>query len=95
MPHTDAPPKFRLNALNSAIRLSIILLAEHRQTIVDFLDESQRMENVGPVLTPTLFLSQERRETEALLKPLYENALALLTSFDEQQAKQAAKVGAG
>lgn len=64
-------PKERLAAANAAISAAGMLIAAELATVEAFLAECERMESIGPILVPSLFMSAERRATEALLQPLY------------------------
>ncbi|MDK1386329.1 hypothetical protein QN224_13015 [Sinorhizobium sp. 8-89] len=72
----------QLEEANAAITTAALLLGTSRETFEQFMRESERMDSVGAILDPTLFMSSERRATEALLKPLYRAALDFLNTHD-------------
>jgi hypothetical protein len=79
---TDARQK--LEALNHSIATAAFLIKAEVSTIEQFLKELHYMENVGPVLEPTLFRSSERQVISACFKPVYEAALHLVRVYDIQ-----------
>lgn len=81
-----ADPRQELHDAAGAISLCATLLATHRDLFERFMKESRDMESFGAIVDPTLFMSSERRATEAILKPLYQAALALLDEHDRQIA---------
>ncbi|MDI7864334.1 hypothetical protein MRS76_20555 [Rhizobiaceae bacterium n13] len=77
-----ADPRRQIEEANAIISTVALLLGGSRETFEQFMLESERMDSVGAILNPTLFMSSERRATEALLKPLYRAALDFLRTHD-------------
>lgn len=67
--------------------MAVHFLQPHRALFDEFMRESRSMESIGPIVDPTLFMSSERRATEAMLKPLYQGAIDFLTTHDQQIAR--------
>lgn len=53
-------------------------------TLRRFMEESRRMDSVGPILNPTMFNSSERRATEAMVKPFFAMALTFVDQHQRQ-----------
>lgn len=79
-------PRQELHDATAAISLCATVLGAHRDLLERFMKELRDMENFGHIVDPTLFMSSERRATEAILKPLYQAALAFLDEHDRQIA---------
>ena len=79
-------PHHELHAATAAISLCAVVLAPHRDLLERFMRESRYMENVGPVLAPSLFMSSERRAVESVMKPIYQAALDFLNAHERQVA---------
>lgn len=80
----------RLNSLNSMIRTAVLLIKTEHETLDRFLDEARSADSILPILDPTLWMNPERRRAEAVLKPVYEAAAALLTAHEQAAAQFAA-----
>lgn len=76
----------QLVAANAAITTAVMLLSAERGTFEQFMREARDMDNFGHITDPTLFISSERRATEAILKPLYQAALDFIAAYDRQIA---------
>lgn len=72
----------QLDEANVAISTAIMMLNAVKPTLDQFMDEARHMESVGPILDPTLFKSEERRATEAILKPIYKAALDFIRAHE-------------
>lgn len=81
-----ADPRQEIDNANAAISAAAMLLGANRDLFHRFLKEARDMENFGHIVDPTLFKSSERQAMNALLKPLYEAALAFLRVHDAQIA---------
>lgn len=81
--------KEALNTLNAAIGAAVVLIEGERETLEQFFEEERLMENVGPILDPSLFKDAERRAVSALLSPIYREALNLVTVYHQQLGRAA------
>lgn len=83
-PLTREAARERLDNLNAAIGIAVELIKGQQETLEMFLAEAQKMDSVGSILDPTLFKSEERRASEAILLPIYRSARDLVTTYDIQ-----------
>lgn len=74
--------KARLHALNAAILTAVELIRAEKETLDAFFEERQRMDSIGVMLDPTLWMNPERRATEAILTPVYRAAGDLVRVYD-------------
>lgn len=80
-------PKQRLHSASQAISTAVQLLKSELPTMEAFLEESRKMESIGPIVDPTLFKDSERRAVSALMQPLFEAAVKFVQAYDTQVAK--------
>jgi len=74
----------KLEEATAAMSTAACVFAGVEETIAQFLKEKQAMENIGPVVAPSLFIHPERRAAEALLSPLFEAAENFLRVYKTQ-----------
>jgi hypothetical protein len=77
-------PKERLLSAGSAITTAVMMLRHEQETFEAFLKECRDMENFGHIVDPTLFMNPERSAASALMRPLFEAAIAFIRAHDEQ-----------
>lgn len=82
--------KDSLMAAARAVSTAIAILKMEMPTIDAFLKESRDMDNFGHVVDPTLWMSSERRAADAVVKPLFEAAVAFVKAYDAQVARSSA-----
>ncbi|WP_127076176.1 hypothetical protein [Rhodomicrobium lacus] len=70
--------------LGHAIGVAVMILRPHKELIEQFKKERRDMDAFGCFVDPTLWLNQERRATEAVMAPLYDAALKLIETHDQQ-----------
>ena len=70
-----------------------MLLKPFEPRVLQFHRESRDMDSVGPILNPTLFMNPERRAAEAVLKPIYDEALRFIQIYEAQRDRSAAALG--
>jgi hypothetical protein len=71
-----------LHAAVEAINLCVATLRPHLGLIERYRRERELMDSVGPIFNPTLFMSRERREVDALVWPILDKANELVRLFD-------------
>jgi hypothetical protein len=86
--------KEKLMAMAASISTAVAVLKSVEPTMLQLIEESIRMENIGPVLAPGLYLNEERRCVEAIMVPLTQSALALIRAYDAQLKTSAAALQA-
>jgi len=79
---SKAQLKQELSDAVGAAQVAANLLRGSLPLMQEFLIESRRMETVGPVLAPSLYMDSERRATEAVVKPVFEAAVRYVADFD-------------
>lgn len=79
----------QLEEATAAISTAAMVLAGVEETLARFMDEKRRMDSIGPILHPTLFNSEERRATEAMLAPLFKAGLDFVQLYKAQLAHAA------
>jgi hypothetical protein len=52
-----------------------------------YLKESRDMDNFGHVVDPTLWRDPERRAADALMRPMFEEALRLIAAYELHTGK--------
>jgi hypothetical protein len=72
----------RLVALNHAIKTAVQLIGIEREILDRFFAEARDFDTLGPILDPTLWMNLERRQVEAMLKPVYSATRDLLNAYD-------------
>lgn len=70
----------------SAIGFMAEMLRAHEPLIQRYLAEAERMDNIGPILDPTLFKSPERRSVDAMMRPLFKASRDFLIAYDSTLA---------
>lgn len=81
---TPAEARQALTELSTAISIAAMALRPHVELMRRFQNERQRMESIGPILAPSLYNSSERIATDAILSPLYNQALTFIETYDRQ-----------
>lgn len=84
-------PKDQLMACAAAISTAVAVLKSVAPTMSQLLAENERMENVGPVLCPSLYRDPERRSVASVMVPLCRSSLSLIATHDQHvKSSQAA-----
>ncbi|MDI9847328.1 hypothetical protein QM467_04545 [Rhodoblastus sp. 17X3] len=89
-PLTREAAREQMLELGAALSTAYLLLKPFEPLVLQFQRESRDIESVGRILNPTLFISSERRATEAILKPIYDEALRFIRIYEAQRARGAA-----
>jgi hypothetical protein len=92
-PLTQEAAREQMLELGVALSTAYMLLKPFEPLILQFQRESREMESFGPILNPTLFMNSERRATEAILKPIYGEALRFIQIYEDQRDRGAAVLG--
>lgn len=69
-----------------AVHTAVMLLQMEMPTIQAFLRESRDMDNFGHITDPTLWKKSERRAADAVVRPLFEAAVAFVAIHDAHLA---------
>jgi len=83
-------PQARLAAACSAAHVAAHLLKPHTRLFQQFGRERETMENVGPIIAPTLYRNLERLATSDTLAPVFEAAARFVAAFEEAEVAQRA-----
>lgn len=67
--------------LNATIAFAAQMLEQQRDMLSRFFYEQERMDSIGAILDPTLFMSVERRKAEDVLSPVYRAALKFIDAM--------------
>lgn len=62
--------------------------------MTQLLAENARMENIGPVIAPGLYLKEERRCAAAIMVPLCKSSLDLIRTYDAHLTRIGAALAA-
>lgn len=81
-----SPEAIELRGALTKIGLCASLLNEHDDLFKRFIDESDHMDSVGPILDPTLWMNPERQKTDAALRPLIQATRVWLAAVAEAQS---------
>jgi hypothetical protein len=73
-----------LNDAMTAIRGAADLLRPHSGLFERYAEEKERLESVGLLFDPTLFLSRERRDADAIVGPTFDAARSFLGAIETQ-----------
>jgi hypothetical protein len=82
MTHEEAAAA--LNDAMTAIRGASDLLRPHSALFEHYAQEKERLESIGLLFDPTLFLSRERREADAIIGPTFDAARSFLCTIETQ-----------
>lgn len=74
--------KRRLHALNATILMAVEFIRAEKATLDAYFAELAHVDSVMPMIDPTLWMSKERQQTEAVLTPVYRAALDLVETYD-------------
>jgi hypothetical protein len=77
----------RLVVLNRAIATAVICIKSEREILDRYFVEARNIDTFGPIINPTLWNNPKRRQTDALLRPVYEAARNLIDAYDRQIRK--------
>jgi hypothetical protein len=77
----------KLIAASQSVNTAVLILRREMPTMLAFVDECRLMESAGAVLDPTLYRDSERQASEALVLPLFRQAIALVQSYDSHLAR--------
>jgi hypothetical protein len=83
---TVAEARQKLVQLNQDISLAVMVLRPHVELIRRYQQERRDMESIGHIVDPTLYRSSERQATDAVLAPIYSEALRFVEAYDRQCA---------
>jgi hypothetical protein len=92
-PLTREGAREQLLELGAALSTAYLLLKPFEPLILQFQRESRDMDSVGAILNPSLFMDPERRATEAVLKPIYDEALRFVQIYEAQRDRSVKALG--
>lgn len=72
---------------NQVLATCALLMGPIMPTLERYATERERMESVGLILDPTLYMSLERRRTDDVLAPVYTAAARFYAAHAEALAK--------
>lgn len=72
----------RLHSLAATLSTAALLIKAEAETIELYLNEADRMNSVGAILDPTLFMSSERRAADAIMSPIVRAARDYLRAYE-------------
>ena len=79
--------------MNQVLGTAIALIKSEMQTIDYFLSECQRMDNVGSILTPSVYNDPVRKKNQETMQPILEAAKKLVNVFDAKMKEFHSKNG--
>ncbi|WP_449255158.1 hypothetical protein [Bosea sp. (in: a-proteobacteria)] len=83
---TVAEAREQLLRLGQDISLAVMVLRPHAELIHRYQQERRDMESIGHIINPTLYRSSERQATDAVMAPIYDEALRFIETYDRQCA---------
>lgn len=83
---TVAEAREELLRLGQDISLAVMVLRPHADLIRRYQKERRDMESIGHIVKPTLYKSSERQATDAVMAPIYAEALRFVETYDRQCA---------
>ncbi|WP_420104113.1 hypothetical protein [Bosea sp. (in: a-proteobacteria)] len=81
-----AEAREQLLQLGQAISVAVMVLRPHADLIRRYQQERRDMESFGHIVNPTLYKSSERQATDAVMAPIYSEALRFVETYDRQCA---------
>ena len=84
---TQEEAKAALHAAMNAVRDAAELLRPHAGLFAAYQRERESMDSMGPIIDPTLWKSTERRETDAIVGPIFDGAQNFLRIVESQRTR--------
>lgn len=80
----------RIQEAAAAIETAAMLMRAELAFFDEYAREAARMDSVGPILDPTLFMNAKRQAVDAMLRPIFSEAAAFVRSYDAHVARSRA-----
>lgn len=84
---TQEEARAALHAATNAIREAAELLRPHSGLFAAYQRERESMDSIGPIIDQTLWKSPVRRETDAIVGPLFDGAQSFLRIVESQRTR--------
>jgi len=88
--------KAELNAMTAAISTAVLVMRPYLPLMHEYKRERQKMESIGPIVAPSLFMSAERQAVDAVIWPMIDAATRFIAEYETQVERSAdalAKLG--
>jgi hypothetical protein len=76
--------KAELNGMAAAIQTAAHVLRPYAPLMHEYERERQKMESIGPIVAPSLFMNAERQEVDAILSSMIRAAMSFLAEYEKQ-----------